>query len=107
MSHTFDVNDSLVIDLLPGIDSSSQPALCLRTRTEPQQSIIIFLSEVYKLRDVLAAAGARLAGIEAEVRLKRKSAPKTGDTDYQGSTVSGGSEGESHPGESVGECGRV
>jgi hypothetical protein len=91
MPHTFDVNDSLVIDLLPGIDSSSQPALCLRTRVEPQQSIVIFLSEVYVLRDVLAAAGTRLAGIEAEIRQKRKSFRETGNIrpDCQGSAVSG------------------
>jgi hypothetical protein len=69
MSPTFEVNNSLAIDLMPGIDNSSQPILCLHTRTESQQSIVIFLSEIYSLRDVLAAAGTRLAEIEAKAQI--------------------------------------
>jgi hypothetical protein len=72
MSETFKVNESLAIDLLPSADNHGQPALCLYTHSKPEQSIVIFLSEVHLLRDALAIAGGRLAEIEAEVRNKRK-----------------------------------
>jgi hypothetical protein len=72
MSEIFKVNESLAIDLLPSADNHGQPALCLYTHSKPEQSIVIFLSEVHLLRDALAIAGGRLAEIEAEVRNKRK-----------------------------------
>lgn len=74
MNEAFPVNGSLVIDLMPSVDDDGEPALCLYTRGEPEQAITISLSQVYVLRDVLAQAGARLAEVEAEVRIKRKTA---------------------------------
>jgi hypothetical protein len=72
MNKTFKVNESLAIDLLPSADNHGQPALCLYTLSKPEQSIVIFLSEVHLLRDALATVGGRLAEIEAEVRNQRK-----------------------------------
>ena len=89
MSKTFKVNESLAIDLLPSADNHGQPALCLYTLSKPEQSIVIFLSEVYLLRDALVAAGTRLAGIEADERRKRKSTQKADHVraDCRGSQV--------------------
>ena len=72
MNEAFFVNGTLAIELLPSINEDGQPALCLRTRNEPQQSIRVSLSEVYVLRDVLAQAGAQLALIESRTRQQRK-----------------------------------
>jgi len=74
MNEAFPVNGSLAIDLIPSVDDDGQPALCLHTRAEPQQSIVISLSEIYLLRDVLAQAGARLAQVEAVTRKQRRMA---------------------------------
>ncbi|MBN1219544.1 MAG: hypothetical protein JXM69_11490 [Anaerolineae bacterium] len=72
MSEAFFVSRSLAIDLLPSVDENGQPVLCLHTRGEPEQCIVVSLGEVYLLRDVLAQAGARLAEVEAATRKKRK-----------------------------------
>jgi len=74
MNEAFLVNGSLAIDLIPSVDDDGQPALCLYSREEPQQSIVISLSEIYVLRDVLAQAGARLARVEAVTRKQRRTA---------------------------------
>jgi len=73
MNEAFLVNGSLAIDLMPSIDDDGQPALCLYAREDPEQSIVISLSEIYVLRDVLAQAGAQLAREEATTRMRRKS----------------------------------
>jgi hypothetical protein len=78
MTESFLVNESLAIDVLPSIDDKGQPTLCLHTRGEPQQSIVISLSEIYVLRDVLAQAGAQLAREEAANRQHRKIAARAG-----------------------------
>ena len=72
MNEAFPVNGSLAIDLMPSVDDDGQPALRLYTRDEPQQTIVISLSEIYVLRDVLAQAGAQLAREEALTRQRRK-----------------------------------
>ena len=74
MNEAFPVNGSLAIDLMPSVDDDGQPALCLYSREDPQQAIVISLSEIYVLRDVLAQAGARLAQVEAVTRKQRKMA---------------------------------
>jgi hypothetical protein len=78
MTEAFLVNGSLAIDVLPSVDDEGQPALCLHTRGEPQQSIVISLSDIYVLRDVLAQAGAQLVREEAVNRKHRKIATHTG-----------------------------
>ena len=75
MSSTITINKDLVIDLLPSADGSG-PALCLHTCSEPQQSLVIFLSEIHLLRDALATAGACLASMETKA--KRKGRRQTG-----------------------------
>jgi len=74
MNEAFPVNGSLAIDLMPSVDDDGQPALCLYTRGEPRQTIVISLSEIYVLRDVLAQAGARLVQVEAVTRKQRRMA---------------------------------
>jgi hypothetical protein len=74
MNESFLVNGSLAIDLLPSVDDDGRPALCLYSREDPEQAIVISLSEIYVLRDVLAQAGARLAQVEAITRKQRKTA---------------------------------
>ena len=61
MNEAFLVNGTLAIDLIPSVDDEAQPALCLYTREDPQQSIVISLSEIFVLRDALAQAGTQLA----------------------------------------------
>ena len=78
MTESFLVNGSLAIDVLPSVDDEGQPALCLHTRSEPYQSIVISLSDIYVLRDVLAQAGAQLAQEEAVNRKHRKIAALIG-----------------------------
>jgi len=70
MSLTIQVSRHLAIELLPGTDDSD-PALRLYTNDDPDQSFIVFLSEVHLLRDSLGAAGAKLAEIETEARKLR------------------------------------
>jgi hypothetical protein len=82
MNQTIAVNKDLVIELLPSSGDDGEPALCLHTRGEPGQSLIVFLSEVYLLRDALATAGTRLAKIKAAgVRNNKRSLVRqTGST---------------------------
>ena len=70
MGITIPVSKHLSIELLPGTDNSD-PALRIFANADPQQSFIVFLSEVYLLRDSLGAAGARLAELELEARRRR------------------------------------
>jgi hypothetical protein len=70
MSSTIKINKDLVIDLLPSADGKG-PALCLHTCSEPQQSLVIFLSEIYLLRDALATAGSNLASMERQKHKER------------------------------------
>ena len=70
MDLTIQVNKHLTIELLPGTDNSD-PALRIFTKQDPDQSFIVFLSEVHQLRDGLVEAGARLAEIESEARRQR------------------------------------
>ena len=74
MSQTVKVNDNLAIELLPSTDDSN-PALRLFPPNDPEQSFIVFLSEVHLLRDALAKAGSRLLEIEKEARIHRKQQP--------------------------------
>ena len=67
MSLIIQVSKHLSIELLPGTDDSD-PALRLFTNDDPNQSFIVFLSEVHLLRDSLGVAGARLTEIETEAR---------------------------------------
>ena len=71
MTQTITINNDLVIDLLPGV-GDGEPALCLHTCSEPEQSLVVFLSEVYLLRDALSKAGARLMEIEAEFKKRSR-----------------------------------
>lgn len=64
------VSKHLSIELIPGTDNSD-PALRLFANEDPDQSFIVFLSEVHLLRDSLGAAGARLAELEMEARRQR------------------------------------
>ena len=70
MDLTIKVSNHLAIELLPSTDDSD-PALRLFPLNDPEQSFIVFLSEVYLLRDALVTAGTRLAEIEKEARLQR------------------------------------
>jgi hypothetical protein len=60
----------LALELIPGTDNSD-PALRIFAPEDPEQSFVVFLSEIYLLRDALAMAGARLAEMEAEARKLR------------------------------------
>ena len=71
MSQTIRVNNHLAIELLPGTDDRD-PALRLFPPNDPDQSFIVFLSEIHLLRDALARAGADLLEIEKEARRRRK-----------------------------------
>jgi len=61
----------LEIELIPST-ARSDSALRIYAPADPSQSFIVFLSEVYSLRDALAAAGTRLAEIEKERRKQAK-----------------------------------
>lgn len=63
MKRTIRVSSHLAIELLPSTVSRN-PALRLFPPNDPEQSFIVFLSEVHLLRDALAEAGARLTEIE-------------------------------------------
>jgi hypothetical protein len=71
MNEKVTVSKHLEIELMPSTDKSD-PALRLYAPNDPSQSFVVFLSEVYVLRDALAAAGARLAEIEKASRRQRK-----------------------------------
>jgi hypothetical protein len=60
-NQTLMVNESLAIELMPTSNRDASPALCLHTRDNPEQSIVILLSEIHLLRDALVEAGARLS----------------------------------------------
>jgi hypothetical protein len=64
------VSKHLSIELIPGTDNSD-PALRLYAPSDPNQSFIVFLSEIYLLRDALSEAGAFLAELEKEARRRR------------------------------------
>ena len=64
------VSKHLALELIPGTDNSD-PALRIFTPEDPDQSFVVFLSEIYLLRDALARAGGRLAEMEAEARKLR------------------------------------
>ena len=64
------VSKHLEIELISGSDSSD-PALRIFTPNLPEQSFVVFLSEVHLLRDALAEAGTELAEIETEARRRR------------------------------------
>ena len=67
-SQTITINDSLAIELMPNNNKDAPPALCLHTQDEPEQSIVILLSEIHLLRDALAEAGTCLS----KMRIKPK-----------------------------------
>ena len=71
MSRKITVSKHLEIELVPGSDNSD-PALRIYTPSLPEQSFVVFLSEVHLLRDALAEAGSELAEIEKEARKRRK-----------------------------------
>ena len=70
MSRRILVSKHLEIELVPGSDNSD-PALRIYTPNLPEQSFVVFLSEVHLLRDALAKAGSELAEIEKEARRRR------------------------------------
>jgi hypothetical protein len=70
MNLTLPVSKHLAVELIPGTDNSD-PALRLFIPDDPDQSFVVFLSEVHLLRDALAMAGARLAALEARARRLR------------------------------------
>jgi hypothetical protein len=70
MSLTISVNKHLALELIPGSDNGD-PALRIFAPDDPQQSFVVFLSEIHLLRDALAMAGAQLAEIEAKARKLR------------------------------------
>lgn len=70
MSRRILVSKHLEIELVPGSDNSD-PALRIYTPNLPEQSFVVFLSEVHLLRDALAKAGMELAEIEKEARRRR------------------------------------
>jgi hypothetical protein len=76
MKQLIRVNNHLAIELLPGTDDSD-PALRLFPPNDPEQSFIVFLSEIHLLRDALAKAGTQLLKLEKEARLHRKQQPST------------------------------
>jgi len=70
MSRRIVVSKHLEIELVPGSDNSD-PALRIYPPNLPEQSFVVFLSEVHLLRDALAKAGTELAEIETEARRRR------------------------------------
>lgn len=71
MNETVAISKFLEIELIPSTDKSD-PALRLYAPNDPSQSFVVFLSEIYSLRDALATAGARLAEIENTNRRRRE-----------------------------------
>lgn len=59
-SRTIIINECLAIELMPNNNKDVPPTLCLHTQNDPEQSIVILLSEIHLLRDALADAGTRL-----------------------------------------------
>ncbi len=70
MSRKIVVSKHLEIELIPGSDNGD-PALRIYTSHPPEQSFVVFLSEVHLLRDALAEAGTELTEIEKEARKRR------------------------------------
>ena len=70
MSRRILVSKHLEIELVLGSDNCD-PALRIYTPNLPEQSFVVFLSEVHLLRDALAEAGTELAEIEKEARRRR------------------------------------
>jgi hypothetical protein len=66
----FPVSKHLALELIPGTDNSD-PALRLYIPDDPDQSFVVFLSEIHLLRDALAKAGAQLTKLEADARKLR------------------------------------
>jgi hypothetical protein len=73
MSSIISISKHLALELVPST-ANSDPALRLFIPDDPNQSFVVFLSEVHLLRDALAAAGARLTEIETRAR-KQRSGP--------------------------------
>lgn len=71
MNSIISISKHLAVELVPSTDSSD-PALRLFIPDDPDQSFVVFLSEVHLLRDALALAGARLAELETETRRQRR-----------------------------------
>jgi hypothetical protein len=67
MGEILEVNKHLAIELLPS-SAGSDPALRLFVPNDPERAFVIFLSEIYQLRDSLALAGTRLTELEQEIR---------------------------------------
>jgi len=65
MNQIIRVSNHLAIELLPSTDGRN-PALRLFPPNDPEESFIVFLSEVHLLRDALALAGSRLTAIEQD-----------------------------------------
>ncbi len=75
-NQTIVINKDLVIELLPIVEGHNSPALCLHTRHEPEQSIVILLNEIHQVRDALAEAGTRLKEMRLEtIEKSKKSRP--------------------------------
>ena len=70
MGKTILVSKHLEIELMSSSDNSD-PALRIYTPNIPEQSFVVFLSEVHLLRDALVKAGTELAEIEKEARRRR------------------------------------
>lgn len=70
MSLIIPISKHLSIELLPGTDNSD-PALRLFIPDDPEQSFVVFLSEIHLLRDALADAGTKLSKLEKEARKLR------------------------------------
>ena len=73
MAQMIKVSNHLAIELLVGSDER-QSALRLFLPNDPEQSFIVFSSEVHLLRDALAKAGICLSEVEKEARIHRKQA---------------------------------
>ena len=73
MSQTIKVSSHLAIELLSGSDGTN-PALRLFLRNDPDQSFIVFLSEIHLLRDALAKAGTHLSQLEKEAKSRKNQA---------------------------------
>jgi hypothetical protein len=71
MNSIIPISAHMAIELVPSTHTSD-PALRLFIPDDPNQSFVIFLSELHLLRDALAQAGARLTEIETEFRRNRK-----------------------------------
>jgi len=78
-SQTLIINECLAIELMPNNDRDAPPALCLRTKNDPEQSIIILLNEIHLLRDALAEAGTRLNKMRAKAKKDKRNTRRMPD----------------------------